>query len=360
MSEKLPRFIVLDIVFRGSSLNYNEGSGNYQELKKITLEDGKTYTMVSRYALRYSMLQTMKKLGYGNVMVPGDKLTKDTGKKGDKNVWQPDPNLLEDGSILLYPETDLFGFLITAEKNIQIQRESPVKVSHAVSLTPFEGDYQFAGNHSIAKRALEAGKIDKMDINLFTREEHETLYKYTVVIDTEEIGKLVFYTKNREKIKEGVHNGVTVKVEEEIEIPKAGKLYKVVIELSENIKKEHLKAVLEAIFNLTREIKGEPHDISPKLVVVSLWDGNYKTVYNRISLERQYTETVETEEKEENGKKLLVRRVRISEEPVVIISAPVEEKGDITKELVENILNGNLEKETFLLYKEKDVRVEIR
>jgi len=35
------KYIVLDVVFYGSSLNYDQGQGNYQELKKITKWDGK-------------------------------------------------------------------------------------------------------------------------------------------------------------------------------------------------------------------------------------------------------------------------------------------------------------------------------
>ena len=55
--QKKPRYIVLDIVFYASSLNYDQGSGSYQELKKITQWDGSVKIMTSRYALRYSILE---------------------------------------------------------------------------------------------------------------------------------------------------------------------------------------------------------------------------------------------------------------------------------------------------------------
>lgn len=41
--DKMSRFIVMDIVFYGGSLNYDQGTGNYQELKKITKWDGRQY-----------------------------------------------------------------------------------------------------------------------------------------------------------------------------------------------------------------------------------------------------------------------------------------------------------------------------
>ncbi len=40
------RFVVMDVVFYGNSLNYDQGTGNYQELKKITKWDGRQYSLV--------------------------------------------------------------------------------------------------------------------------------------------------------------------------------------------------------------------------------------------------------------------------------------------------------------------------
>ena len=54
-------FLVLDVVFKGQSLNYDQSIGNLQQLKKIHMH-GNVYTMVSRYALRYSLLETGQRL----------------------------------------------------------------------------------------------------------------------------------------------------------------------------------------------------------------------------------------------------------------------------------------------------------
>jgi len=91
------RFIVLDIVFYGGSLNYDQGSGNYQELKKITKWDGKQYTLVSRYALRYSLLETGKSIGLWK-LVDGSNLQR--AGESDKTVIQPGISLLLSGKIL--------------------------------------------------------------------------------------------------------------------------------------------------------------------------------------------------------------------------------------------------------------------
>ncbi len=358
------KYIVLDIVFEGSSLNYDEGAGNYQELKKVTLSDGRTYTMVSRYALRYSMVQTMKRLFGNNVEVPGEKLSKEQGGQGQKNVFQPDKNLLTNGEILLYPELDLFGFLITEEKESGIARESPVKVTHAVSLTPYEGDSHFAGNHSLARRAFEAGKTEKFEPNIFIVEEHQTLYKYTIVIDVDEIGKFVFYTTSEsdigKNIEEGKRNGVTVK-KEKISTVTSSKgrkkeekdIYRITIELDDTLKEEHLRMLLTTIFNLTREIKGRPNDLSPKFVAVSVWDKSYSTLYNHIGVVQEYEEVFEEEERKEGNKVVVVRRISTRTVPKLVLPKDIRSTGPELlnkEELISKILSGDLEEGTFYLY----------
>ena len=181
------KFLVMDIVFYGGSLNYDQGTGNYQELKKITKWDGRQYTLVSRYALRYSLLETAKMMNLWEI-ADGGKLVE--SGEGNKQVIQPKPELLFNGEILKYPEFDLFGYLITSTVP-QASRVAPVKISHAISLTPFYFDNQFAGNIGLAKRRLPY--TGKMDINLFTVEEHYTYYVYTIVMDLDKIGENEVY-----------------------------------------------------------------------------------------------------------------------------------------------------------------------
>ncbi len=312
------RFIVMDIVFYGSSLNYDQGTGNYQELKKITKWDGRQYTLVSRYALRYSLLHSSR-----FNLAPGSVFTQEKKKEsGGKATIQPKPDLLFNGEIMAYPEFDLFGFLIT-NTDPQNFREAPVKISHAVSMTPFNYDTHFCGNHWIAKRALSSGVIDKMNINLFTKEEHETFYQYTVVIDADKVGNLFVYTTKDtdiKKLKNILGNGdkgvISLKINDNdkelnvnVEIKKIeNKIWEIHYTLPQEKVKSRIKTLIEAILRLNREIKGIPNSLSPKLMVVGIYKNKpYKTYKDRIILKDEYTEKSydEIEEREEDGKKIV-------------------------------------------------------
>jgi len=187
------RFLVMDVVFYGSSLNYDQGSGNYQELKKITRWDGRQYTLVSRYALRYSLLETGRKLGLWE-MVEGENLYR--AGSGDNTVIQPATDLLFTGKILLYPEFDLFGYLITSITP-QNFKSAPAKLSHAISMTPFNYDALFNANLGMANRMRKV--YGEMKPNIFTAEEHETFYLYSLVVDLDDVGVVdVFVTLGSE------------------------------------------------------------------------------------------------------------------------------------------------------------------
>lgn len=319
----MSRFIVMDIVFYGSSLNYDQGAGNYQELKKITKWDGKQYTLVSRYALRYSLLHSSEfPLAKGNVFTQEKKRG-----AGERGTFKPKPELLFNGEILKYPEFDLFGFLVTNTEP-QNFRESPVKISHAISMTPFNYDNHFCGNHWTARRALEAGVTDKMDINLFTKEEHETYYQYTIVVDVEKVGKLTVYTTNEKNVEiikdllKGEEGEVTLKTENGNEIKVFAKVkeipsskekkskrgvFEIFYELSEEERKKRIEILLKAVLNLHREIKGVPSSLSPKLMIVGVYkDKPYLTYKDKIVLADEYVEEriEEVEEIEKDGKKI--------------------------------------------------------
>ncbi len=191
------KYIVLDVVFYAGSLNYDQGSGNYQELKKITKWDGKQYSLVSRYALRYSILESAKNVVNWQID-EGNVLTRETGKGGKEGAIQPSPEALLSGEILEYPEFDLFGYLITSTSP-QNFRTAPVKISHAVSMTPFNYDALFNANIGLANRLRK--KYGELSPNIFTAEEHETYYIYSVVIDLDKVGDMEVYLAKKSKIK---------------------------------------------------------------------------------------------------------------------------------------------------------------
>jgi len=369
----MSRYIVMDIVFYGNSLNYDQGTGNYQELKKITKWDGRQYTLVSRYALRYSLLDTARKLGLWDI-ADGSKLQR--AGEGDQTVIQPSDEILLSGEILKYPEFDLFGYLITSITP-QNFREAPVKISHAVSLTPFNYDALFNANIGLANRMRKI--TGEMEPNPFTAEEHETYYQYTVVIDIENIGKIDVYInknssvgtgkekwkieeirnedklkfilkKNKGKESKTIEQSDSVKkvVFEELEKDLVHVLYSLRPKDSEDPVKERIIKLVKAILNLKRSIKGREEDLSPKLMVVGIYKNNpYKTYKDRISLvdeycEEEYNEVIE--EQLENGRKIKIKHVvSKSKKPVFEIKASAE-KEELSEDKVINFINERFDK----------------
>lgn len=384
------KFIVMDIVFYAGSLNYDQGSGNYQELKKITKWDGKQYTFVSRYALRYSLLETGRKLGLWEI-AEGDKLTPEG--KGDQKVIQPAEDLLFSGEILKYPEFDLFGYLITSTTP-QNFREAPVKISHAVSMTPFNYDALFNANLGLANR-LRKIKGD-MKPNPFTSEEHMAYYLYSVVVDWERIGQIESYFQIKGEDKKGLSIEIkddlliifTVdknKKKKELLPPlvineNSYRLSEIVLpiasttipekikgfvkfnpesdvvvwkyELDKEKKLERVKNLIQAILKLRRSIKSRDEDISPKLFILGLYKNKpYVTYKDRITLKDEYTEEEydEVEEWEKDGKivRKVIHRVSKSKKPVFEVTGGEFEyiKVDEVMDKIENFLKIENSKE---------------
>jgi len=384
------RYIVMDIVFYGNSLNYDQGSGNYQELKKITKWDGKQYTLVSRYALRYSLLETGRKMGLWDV-ADGSKLYESEGG-GEQKVIQPAPEILLSGEILKYPEFDLFGYLITQPRGInqpQNFRTAPVKISHAVSLTPFSYDALFNANVGLANRRMKV--TGKLEPNPFTAEEHETFYQYTVVVDVNNIGNLEVYVNEGENIQLGDGRKLKIKEiksendsngdEEKVKIefgdendpivqfedekiklkgeisPINNKLkvikYSLKEKENEDPVKKRVETLIKTILNLKRSIKGRDENLSPKLMVVGIYkDTPYKAFKDKIILVDEYVseEYDEIEEDEKDGKKIYRVRHRItkSRKPVFEIedenlsdSRPLNEKEVL--DLIDELFNAKPE-----------------
>ncbi|KUK16984.1 type I-B CRISPR-associated protein Cas7/Cst2/DevR [Thermococcus sibiricus] len=366
------RFLVMDVVFYGSSLNYDQGSGNYQELKKITRWDGRQYTLVSRYALRYSLLETGRKLGLWEV-AEGEKLHR--AGSGDNTVIQPATDLLLTGDILLYPEFDLFGYLITSTTP-QNFRSAPAKLSHAISMTPFNYDALFNANLGMANRIRKV--YGEMKPNPFTAEEHETFYLYSLVIDLDEVGKLdVFLTLGSDitlgrdengkeikaKIEDVVSEGNRVKFilkdgkskEELVQSEKVtldtfekinNKLVHIRYSLSPEEQRKRIENLIKGVLSLKRSIKGREEDLRPRLLVLGIYkDKPYQTFKDKIQLVDEYTEEEydEIERETKDGKEVIRVKHRISKsrKPVFTISGLQEAE---IKELSESEVLGLVNK----------------
>ena len=267
------KYLVMDIVFYGGSLNYDQGSGNYQELKKITMYDGSVKILVSRWALRYSMLE-MGKDKFGWKLAQGDDLQL-TNSGGSQGVVNPSyKKFIEKNQIKLdilnYPEFDLFGFMITKEKEKEKgkkekgegwTRTTPVKISHAISLNTYNFDTQFMANLGIMKRAGGQGS------NPVNIEEFYGFYVYNVTFDLQRIGVL---DDDPDK------------------------------KLSFDERKQRVSQLIDIIMNLKRDIKGKREDLSPWLAVAGVYDDmNYDTYMDRIELIKKERQSIKRLEKEE-------------------------------------------------------------
>ncbi|MEM1536059.1 MAG: type I-B CRISPR-associated protein Cas7/Cst2/DevR [Candidatus Pacearchaeota archaeon] len=309
------RYIVMDIVFYGSSLNYDQGAGNYQELKKITKWDGKQYILVSRYALRYSILHWANKLfpnewklasgGKNGVLIAEEggvarlKTPEEAGKEDKEKEYFT--KIFEN-----YPEFDLFGFMIApkkqgeqgpkkqgeqgpkkqGEQGISITRTSPVKISHAISLTPYTYDSHFTANLDLMRRASSGPGAGSNPVNV---EEKKDFYVYNVVIDVDRIGK---YTKEER----GNDNIGDIDVTDDKRNNRRNNR-------RNDRRNNRIIQLIETIFNLKREIKGRMEDLSPWLVICGLYnDGKYETYLDKIELAKSHVYKVIIKEKETKDK----------------------------------------------------------
>ncbi len=345
--------------------------------------------LLSRYALRYSLLESASKMGLWKI-ADGSKLQR--AGEGNQTVIQPSEEILLSGEILKYPEFDLFGYLITSTTP-QNFKEAAVKISHAASLTPFSYDVLFNANIGLANRMRKV--TGGMDPNPFTAEEHETFYSYSVVVDLDRIDMVHVYL-SKEKFNEFLKitrsNGGDItfelryKVKEKnrtvtksksfsykqnsditltkIVVPfkkdddklKVSKDLEDMVEFAENsnvlileykIKEENVKErvteLLKSILYLKRSIKGREEDLSPKLMVVGVYKNKpYKTFKDKIALvdeycEEEYDEIIE--EPLENGKKVkIVHRVSKSKKPLFEIKIDAE-KEELTEKGVINFVD---------------------
>ncbi len=348
------RYIVLDVVFYANSLNYDQGAGNYQELKKITKWDGKQYILVSRYALRYSILHWANKLFPNDWKLAGtNELICESG--GVAGLKSPDKvegsysDFMKD-VFLGYPEFDLFGFMIAPtrpkkpkestneesqeelkkdkESGTSITRTSPVKISHALSLTPYNYDSQFTANLDVMKRAGGTGS------NPVTIEEKKDFYVYNITIDVDRIGK---YSETEHGKKRNWH-----------------------IDISDK-RNGRIKELIETVFTLKREIKGRMEDLSPWLVICGLYNnGNYDTYLDRIELAKSHSYKVITKEKETKSNdgetiKEVENEIIEKDAPKFLIDIdsdfyPNEAARDDVFGKVDSFLKGELKSSEILIY----------
>ncbi len=226
--------LTLTIIFESQSLNYGEGTGTILVLKKMTRDNGMTYSYASRQALRYDIVRL------GNQYFGWQKTPVDSAQ----GAVQFSPT----ATIKDYPEIDFFGYMKTKSKKESETgggadtRPATVRLSPAVSLEPFMGDIEFATNKGLADR------IPKHP-DPYQPEQHLSFYAYTVTIDLDRIG-----------------------VDGKIDIGKSNKISRV-------------KQLLEIIKILNREIRASDRNLNPLFVIGGIYDIKNPFFMGRLKLE---------------------------------------------------------------------------
>ena len=212
-----PKGLAISMIFEAESANYGEGIGNVASLKKLTRDKGEQYTYISRQAIRYNICEQL-----GEDIAP----VKAEGS-GDKKVVQ----FAEEATIKDYPEIDFFGYLKTAKNTGGKKRTAKVRLSNAISLETFKGDLDFLTNKAMADRINE-------NMNIAQSEIHRSYYRYTVVMDLDQIG--------------------------------IDEVYSIELDSEEKIRRVH--KLLDTIAFLYRDIRGRREDLKPLFAIGGVYD----------------------------------------------------------------------------------------
>lgn len=206
--------ISLSTVVEASPLNYGEGFGNVSEMKKLSRGDGNTYPFASRQSIRYDIVRLGNEWFGWNL---------DTVSKTKGTVQFKDDVTIADSV-----EMDLFGYLKTGKKSLK--RAAVARLSHAIALEPYTGDFEFLTNMGLAERIDDTA-------NLANIENHLSYYTYTITIDLGHIG----IDQNDS------------------------------LELSNDEKYERVAQLLDIIKLLSRNIRGRQENLTPKFIIGGLY-----------------------------------------------------------------------------------------
>src|SRR3954453_11737646 len=149
----------------GSLNGSDKEADNVSNIKKLT-RGAKTFPYVSSQALRRAMRDQLAVLNYE---LSEGVVAKE--KKGAAITKCLPKQFIDD---------DLFGFM-DAAKGSTHKRASPVRVSPLLAIDPYEGDLDFGTNYM----GVDSGGTP----NIFETEIHGGLYRGTILIELDAVGK---------------------------------------------------------------------------------------------------------------------------------------------------------------------------
>lgn len=170
------KHITITAIFEASALNRDEKiGGNILSIKKLKKGD-KTTSFIGKPAIRHYLFETLVK-AYG--WKPSAVTAQGQGEVVQFDITRDD--------IITSPELDAFGYMYTISQQASITRKSPVGITKAVGLDPYEGDMAFYANHDLVQRAINSGQ--DATPNPYNKEEHISFYKVSFTIDVDVLGK---------------------------------------------------------------------------------------------------------------------------------------------------------------------------
>jgi len=151
---------------------------NINPIKKVTLSNGEELPYVSSQAIRRALRDKINELGYETSPIGESS----TSKGAVKTALDP----------IKYIDDDLFGYMDAKAGNdgdagTSNTRTSPVRVEALLALATYKGDLDFATNFMGKGRKDKAGK--DINPNIFETEIHSGVYKGTILIELDRVGK---------------------------------------------------------------------------------------------------------------------------------------------------------------------------
>ncbi|MGB4268036.1 MAG: type I-B CRISPR-associated protein Cas7/Cst2/DevR [Spirochaetota bacterium] len=224
----MANFLSLTFIFQGGNLNYGEGVATINALKRLSFK-GKTYSYISRQALRYDIVRILNE-EFKMPLTP-------VGSDGKVVQFEAKATIKD------YPEIDLFGYMKTSGQGSRGNiRKAIGRLSDAISLEPWNNDMDFGNNMGLASRGQD---LDNM---IFQTEIHKSFYTYTLTLELDKVG-----------IDGDIH-------------------------LSGVEKKKRVNMLLDAIKILYRDIKGRREDLSPIFAIGGIYNSGNPFFYNKIAL----------------------------------------------------------------------------
>lgn len=156
---------------------------NINPIKKITLNNGEELPYLSSQAIRRALRDKLEELGY-ELSPVGESSTQ---KGAPKTALNPTK----------YIDDDLFGYMDAKKteegSNDTATRTSPIRVEALLALTTYKGDLDYATNFM--------GKKIELNANIFESEIHSGVYRGTILIELDRVGKQTTYIKKDKVLK---------------------------------------------------------------------------------------------------------------------------------------------------------------